>query len=542
MPQRRPRSSPTGPRVGAERALLCTAWATWVSPASLHHHTRQAIADSLAVDATDAFEKAVELDPNNAQAKSGLEAVRRAIQAEADADGADATGGLGNMFNDPQMIQKLAANPKTASLLGDAGFMQKLNQMKSNPSMMGEAMQDPRFLQVMSVLLGIDMSFADPSQQQQQQGGQQRGDVEEDVAMPDARPNQPEPAKAPEPEPEPVDEEAAAQKQAKEEADKEKALGTENYKKRQFDAAIEHYTKAWDLHKDITYLTNLGAAKFEKGDYEGAIEACKQAVEYGREVFADFKLIAKAFGRIGTSYEKLGDLPNAIDNYQRSLTEHRTPDVLTKLRAAEKAKIKAEKDAYLDPEKAEEARELGNLKFKEADWPAAVEAYTEMIKRAPEDPRGYSNRAACLIKLLTFPAAVDDCNTAITKDENFIRAYLRKAQALFAMREHSKVIDVCNEAMAHDKDGKNQREIEQQMQKAMQAQYSAQDGETEEETMERIQRDPEILSILQDPIMQSILQQAKGDPAALQEHMKNPGIKMKVQKLMAAGVIRVGGR
>jgi stress-induced-phosphoprotein 1 len=446
------------------------------------------------------------------------------------------------MFNDPQMIQKLAANPKTASLLGDAGFMQKLNQMKSNPSMMGEAMQDPRFLQVMSVLLGIDMSFADPSQQQQQQGGQQRGDVEEDVAMPDARPNQPEPAKAPEPEPEPVDEEAAAQKQAKEEADKEKALGTENYKKRQFDAAIEHYTKAWDLHKDITYLTNLGAAKFEKGDYEGAIEACKQAVEYGREVFADFKLIAKAFGRIGTSYEKLGDLPNAIDNYQRSLTEHRTPDVLTKLRAAEKAKIKAEKDAYLDPEKAEEARELGNLKFKEADWPAAVEAYTEMIKRAPEDPRGYSNRAACLIKLLTFPAAVDDCNTAITKDENFIRAYLRKAQALFAMREHSKVIDVCNEAMAHDKDGKNQREIEQQMQKAMQAQYSAQDGETEEETMERIQRDPEILSILQDPIMQSILQQAKGDPAALQEHMKNPGIKMKVQKLMAAGVIRVGGR
>ncbi|KAH0195313.1 hypothetical protein KCU90_g27255, partial [Aureobasidium melanogenum] len=113
------------------------------------------------VDATDAFEKAVELDPNNAQAKSGLEAVRRAIQAEADADGADATGGLGNMFNDPQMIQKLANNPKTASLLGDAAFMNKLNQMKSNPNMMGEAMQDPRFLQVMSVLLGIDMSFAD---------------------------------------------------------------------------------------------------------------------------------------------------------------------------------------------------------------------------------------------------------------------------------------------------------------------------------------------------------------------------------------------
>ncbi len=40
--------------------------------------------------------------------------------------------------------------------------------------------------------------------------------------------------------------------------------------------------------------------------------------------------------------------------------------------------------------------------------------------------------------------------------------------------------------------------------------------------------------------MQSILQQAKNDPAALNEHMKNVGIRAKVQKLIAAGVIRVG--
>ena len=43
------------------------------------------------------------------------------------------------------------------------------------------------------------------------------------------------------------------------------------------------------------------------------------------------------------------------------------------------------------------------------------------------------------------------------------------------------------------------------------------------------------MGILQDPIMQSILQQAKTDPAALQEHMKNPDVRMKVQKLVMAG-------
>ena len=201
---------------------------------------------------------------------------------------------------------------------------------------------------------------------------------------------------------------------------------------------------------------------------------------------------SRAFGRIGTSYEKLGNLPQAIDNYQRSLTEHRTPEILNKLRAAEKAQIKAEKEALINPEEAEKARELGNQKFKEADWPGAVEAYTEMTKRAPEDPRGYSNRAAALIKLMTFPSAVNDCDEAIKRDPKFIRAYLRKAQAYFAMKEYSKCSDVCTEAMEHDEGGAHLREIEQQQQKAIQAQFAGRENETEEQTSERIQRDPEV--------------------------------------------------
>ena len=200
----------------------------------------------------------------------------------------------------------------------------------------------------------------------------------------------------------------------------------------------------------------------------------------------------RAFGRIGTSYEKLGDLGKAIINYQKSLTEHRTPDILNKLRAAEKAKIIAEKNAYISPEEADKARELGNQKFKEADWPGAVEAYTEMTKRAPEDPRGYSNRAAALIKLMTFPGAVADCDEAIKRDPKFIRAYLRKAQAYFAMKEYNKCLDVCTEAFEHDETGANHREIEQQQQKALQAQFMGREGETEDQTTERIQRDPDV--------------------------------------------------
>jgi stress-induced-phosphoprotein 1 len=422
--------------------------------------------------------------------------------------------------------------------------MAKLKSIQSNPGNAQDLFSDPRMIQVLGVLMGVDMEMRDPSDMPE---GTTQAKEPQDEAMPDAPPAPKAASKAKEPEPEPVveeeDEEKIQERKNKEAAEKEKALGTAEYKKRNFDEAIKHYTAAWDLHKDITYLNNLGAVYLEKGDYEECIKTCQKAVEEGRQRYADFKIIAKSYARIGTAYEKQGDLANAVDYYNMSLREHRTPEVVSKVRAAERNKIEAAKKAYIDPAKAEEAREEGNKKFKESDWPGAVAAYSEMIKRAPEDPRGYSNRAAAFIKLLEFPSALADCDAAIKKDPKFIRAYIRKAQAYFGMREYSKSLDVCTEATeidAQHHNGANTREIQQQQEKALSAMYAARENETEEQTKERLARDPEIMSIMQDPVMQTILQQAQSDPKALQEHMRNPSVRAKVQKLVAAGVIRMG--
>jgi stress-induced-phosphoprotein 1 len=43
---------------------------------------------------------------------------------------------------------------------------------------------------------------------------------------------------------------------------------------------------------------------------------------------------------------------------------------------------------------------------------------------------------------------------------------------------------------------------------------------------------------MNDPVMQQILQQSQQNPAALQDHMKNPVVRAKIQKLIAAGIIR----
>lgn len=53
---------------------------------------------------------------------------------------------------------------------------------------------------------------------------------------------------------------------------------------------------------------------------------------HSSQIRADYKLVAKALGRIGTAYQRKGDLASAVKFYEKSLSEHRTPDILNKLR------------------------------------------------------------------------------------------------------------------------------------------------------------------------------------------------------------------
>lgn len=133
----------------------------------------------------------------------------------------------------------------------------------------------------------------------------------------------------------------------------------------------------------------------------------------------DYKLVAKALGRIGSAYSQKGDLPSAKKYFQKSLAEHRDATVLGKLQATEKAIGEAEHQAYIDPEKSAIAREEGNTAFKAGDFAGAVKLYTESIKRDPLDARGYNNRAAAYLKLMAFAEALKDANEAIKVDPSF---------------------------------------------------------------------------------------------------------------------------
>ena len=56
------------------------------------------------------------------------------------------------------------------------------------------------------------------------------------------------------------------------EAQREKELGNAAYKKKYFESAIQHYTKAIDLDdEDISYITNREVFYLEMGKYEECI-------------------------------------------------------------------------------------------------------------------------------------------------------------------------------------------------------------------------------------------------------------------------------
>lgn len=493
-------------------------------------------------DAQKAYEKCLSLDPSNAQAKEGLKSVENAIKAR----NSSGDMGLGAIFNDPNLITKLRSNPKTSELMKDPDLVAKVQQIQANPKANAtQLLSDPRLMTIIATLMGIDMDFPSdagdvPSLSEPNSSKQENEPKKETESKEESKADQDRDSKETK-----VDEEGdvemkGAEQGDKEAADKAKAEGNTLYKQRKFDEAISSYDKAWDLHKDITYLNNRAAAEYEKGDYDAAIATCNKAVDEGRDMRADYKLIAKAFARLGNIYLKKDDLEQAVKYFDKSLTEHRTPEVLNKLRSTQREIKTREAEAYINPEKAEEARLEGKEYFTKQDWPNAVKAYGEMIKRAPEDPRGYSNRAAALVKLLSFPDAIRDCDVAIEKDPNFIRAYIRKANAQLMMKEYGHCMETLNEAREKDSKlgGKNLHEIDQLFARASTQRFQAIDGETPEQTMERVSKDPEIVQILQDPVMQGILAQARDNPAALQEHMKNPEVAKKVNMLIAAGVIR----
>lgn len=372
-------------------------------------------------------------------------------------------------------------------------------------------LQDKRALTTLSVMLGFD-------------GLNESMDVD-----PPAPEKKSTPPPKPEEPPKPKQEDLPENRRL---ALQEKELGNNSYKKKEFETAIKHYQKAVEHDPtDITFYTNMAAVYFEMKEYEKCIKECEKGIEIGRENRADFKLIAKAFCRMGNAYKKMEQWKLAKTYFEKSMSEHRTPEIKTLLSEVDRKIAEEEKKAYVDPVKAEQEKELGNEYFKKGDYSTAVKHYTEAIMRNPDDPKLYSNRAACYTKLAAFDLGLKDCDQCCKLDPKFIKGWIRKGKILQGMQQHSKALTAYQKAL--ELDPSNAEAVD-----GYRA-CSTQLNSNPEEVRKRAMADPEVQQILRDPAMRCILEQMQQDPHALQDHLKNPEVAAKIQKLLESGLIAI---
>lgn len=428
----------------------------------------------------------------------------------------------GNPFADPKLFAALAMNPKTRDLIADKEVQDLLKGLQKNPNDIAKLLSHPKASQLLSAMFsgmggGMGDAFASAM------------DGDDEPTKPEPTPVYKEPTPAPkEPTPDPLSALSESQKSAV----KEKELGNEAYKKKDFETAILHYDKAFELDPvNITYLTNKAAVYFEQNQLEKCIEICEKAIEIGRENKADYKLIAKALARIGNSYYKQKDLEKALKYYNSSLSEHRNPDMIKKRQQVEKEIKEKKLLEQLDPVEAEKTKGLGNEAYKKGDFPTAMKHYNMAAIQNPQDSKLFRNRAACLAKLMEFPSALKDCDESIRLDPTFVKAYVQKGAILMVLKEKSKAMSAYAKALELDPtcseaiDGYRQCAMETSM--------------NPEEARQKAMEDPEVQRILGDPAMRMILEQMQTDPKAVQDHLKNPEIKAKIQKLIESGLIQV---
>merc|ERR1712183_627632 len=261
----------------------------------------------------------------------------------------------------------------------------------------------------------------------------------------------------------------------------EKALGNAAYKKKDFETALSHYDKAFELDsKNITFLTNKAAVYFEMGDMDKCREVCHKVVEVGRENRVDYKLIAKALTRIGNSYYKQDNLEEAKKYYDKSLLENRCKETLQK--------------------------------------------YNDCIKKLEVQK-----------KLCEFSHALKDTETCIKLDPKFVKGYVRKGGCLEGMKKYTEAVDVYKKALEIDP---LNNEAKQGYSRCMNQKHKNMNGADEKEIRERAMNDPEVREILGDPIIRNILEQMEREPAAAREHLKDEKIGKKIQKLMECGILQ----
>ena len=118
----------------------------------------------------------------------------------------------------------------------------------------------------------------------------------------------------------------------------------------------------------------------------------REAIKVGREHRADYELVHKIYVRMGKARMKQGDLEGALEEFNNAQVEHRQGYGTIGEKPGD-GHQEEKRWLHIDPAKALEEKEKGNVKFREGKFSESVPFYEEAMKRDPKNP-AYPNNLA----------------------------------------------------------------------------------------------------------------------------------------------------
>lgn len=222
-----------------------------------------------------------------------------------------------------------------------------------------------------------------------------------------------------------------------------------------------------------------------------------------------------------------------------ALLENNDPAIKDSLKRLEKMKKEQEAKAYLNPEIAEVHKAKGGELFKQGDFPGAIKEFGEGLRRDPTNVTIYSNRALAYIKLMEPAQAIRDAEKTLELDPTFVKGWARKGTCHQMMKEYHKAIEAFDKGLSLDPNSKECNDGKIKTVNLINASSHSSAG-NDEERMRHAMADPEIQQIMRDPTIMQVLRDLQEQPAAGQAALKDPSIMAKIQKLIAAGVLKTG--
>lgn len=214
------------------------------------------------IEAKSAFEKGLELEPDNKAMQDGLE------ECEAEIEGPASSDPIGNPFaNIETILPRLREDEKTSKFAEDPSFMDMLMDLGQNPLNMQKYLKDDRLRLTLSALLGFElehpdkMNFNEPPFVNDSDDEGEESEIETNT----------------------------------EKARKFKDLGTACLKSKEYAKAIEHYDRAIALDAtDLSFYSNKALAYQFQGQSREIRETSFALVEVWRKSGGNETIVAKS--------------------------------------------------------------------------------------------------------------------------------------------------------------------------------------------------------------------------------------------------------